>query len=123
MTDAKVLDALAALKAADYADAFRRLRFHKRDLEMLQTHYCALNRTITATQMARTLGSDRFGTAILLYGILAKRVGEQLGLQPETSLFVLATFGWSEGQCEWIMRGQVVDALRTLGWMKRRQRH
>ena len=47
---------------------------------MLQTHYDAPERTLTATQMARALDFSVFGAANLHYGGLAKRVGEQLEL-------------------------------------------
>jgi putative restriction endonuclease len=119
MTDPEVLAALDSLLAADYLSAFTKLHLHKHDLDMLQTHYHAPERTISASQMARALGFRNFGGANLHYGNLAKRVGEQLGIEPETSLFILATFDWPEGECEWIMRQHVADALATLGWVDR----
>jgi hypothetical protein len=119
MTDGKVLATLDALKAQDFASALSALRLFKRDLQMLQTHYHAPARTITATRMAQALGFRKFGAANLHYGTLARRVGEQLRLHPETSLFVLATFDWPERECEWIMRQQVAEALAALGWVAR----
>jgi putative restriction endonuclease len=117
MTNPEVLLALDALQAADFVSALTELNLHKHDLEMLQTHYHAPERTISASQMARALGFKTFGGANLQYGNLAKRVGEKLGFEPETSLFVLATFDWPAGECEWIMRQQVAEALETLGWV------
>jgi hypothetical protein len=116
MTDLQVFKALDALKSADYLPAFRSLRLSKHDLKMLQTHYDAPEQTLTATQMAHALGYERHGTANAHYGRLATRVGEELGLQPELSLNVLATFDWPQGeQCKWIMRHQVAAALERLG--------
>jgi hypothetical protein len=118
MTDLQVFTALDALKSADYLSAFRSLRLSKHDLKMLRTHYDAPEQTLTATQMAHALGYERHGTANAHYGKLATRVGEELGLQPELSLNVLATFDWPQGeQCKWIMRHQVADALEKLGWV------
>ncbi len=122
ITDKKMLAALNSLTAADFAAALEALPLHKRDLEMLQTHYHATERTITATEMAEALGFKRFGAANLHYGTLAQRIGEQLGLQPETSLFVLATFDRPEGEWNWIMRQQVAEALEKLGWVGRQKR-
>src|SRR5262249_34722857 len=117
-----ILSALDALKASDFVSAFDAVGLHKHDRDMLQTHYHSPGRTITASQMARQLAFGGFGAANLHYGALAKRIGKLLGLKPALSLYVLATFDWPEGECDWIMRPQVAEALAMLRWVDSRHR-
>jgi len=119
MADRHPTAKLARLKKADYVNALRSVKLHKRDRELLITNYHAPRRTITAKQMARALGFTHFGAANLNYGGLAKRLGNQLGieLKEDEPLWVLITMDWPEGECEWTLRPQVAAALEALGWV------
>jgi putative restriction endonuclease len=106
-------------KADEYVTAFRSpgvAPYHRR---MLQAHYHAPDRTLTATQMAKAVGYDGFGVANLHYGKLGRIVGTALGWTPlpTTLVGVLAEFEKPEREWHWIMRPAVAAALEQLGWV------
>jgi 5-methylcytosine-specific restriction protein A len=110
---------LAAFTVSDYVSAFQAVPLPHRDRELLVTNYHTPGRTITAKQMAQTLGFSSHGAANLHYGSLAKRVGEHLGVVPEfAALLVLVSMDWPGGECEWTLRPQVAAALEQLGWVQ-----
>jgi putative restriction endonuclease len=118
MSEPDSTDPFAGFSALDYATVLRDLPLYQHDLELLQTHYHAPDRKITATQMAGTLGMGSHGAANLHYGILARRVREGLGKSSEfVELKPLMLFDWPEGECVWTLRPQVAEALESLGWV------
>ncbi|HEV3146557.1 MAG TPA: hypothetical protein VGZ47_21900 [Gemmataceae bacterium] len=117
MTDDDAILFLEHISADAYMDALRKVECSDNELQMLRTHYDAPQRTITATQMALALGYGHFGAANLHYGKLARRIGEQLGVDPETGLYVIVAMEWPKGECEWTMRPQVAEALEALLWL------
>lgn len=88
-------------------------------MRMLQAHYHAPDRTLTATQMAKALGYPKYSAANLHYGKLARLVGEQIGWHPlpDEAIFVLVTFEKPHREWRWIMRPSVAQALEQLGWV------
>lgn len=102
----------------DYIVAFRRLNIAPHQMRMLQVHYYASDRTLTATQMSKAMGYRNFNASNLHYGKLARLVGENLGWNPmpETTLFVLAEFEKPGREWLWLMRPQVAQAMERLEW-------
>ena len=89
--------------------------------ELLQIHYRAPKRKLTARQMAKQAGYESYGVANLLYGRLGRLVGEKLGLKEENChVGVLVEFikPNTEGNSEWIwvMRPELGKALEALSW-------
>lgn len=109
-----------AYKADEYVTAFRRLRITPHHLRMLQAHYYAPDRTLTATQMARAVGYSGFTVANLHYGKLGRMVGIALGWTPlpTTLVGVVSEFKKPEREWHWVMRPAVVAALEQLGWVQ-----
>jgi len=105
--------------AKQYSDAFKRITVSPYHMRMLQAHYHAPDRTVTATQMAKALGYPKYTAANLHYGKLARLVGELIGWQPlpEQAVFVLVTFERPDREWQWIMRPEVAQALEQLGWV------
>ena len=103
----------------DYMTALRRVPVASHQMRMLQAHYHAPNRTLTATQMSKALGYPGYRAANLHYGTLGRLVGEQIGWRPlpEQTVYVLVTFDKPEHEWHWIMRPRVAKALEQLGWV------
>lgn len=108
--------------AERYADAFYEIKESGRlpdsYLKILRAHYFAPDRTVTATQLARAVNYSNYNSSNLHYGKLGRRVGEQLGWQPEQKSGVLVTFEHREGEWHWTMLPQVAQALEQLGWVE-----
>jgi len=118
----------ASPKAQEYIDAFRANLgdIHEGQLKMLQAHYKAPNRMLTATQLADAAGYKKFNSANLQYGLLGEMLNEELCMElPQhengaaIQTFVLAT-GTEEAtsideQWLWIMRPEVAEAIEHLG--------
>lgn len=107
---------------ADYVRAFQLIapELTPKQRAMLQAHYSAPQRCITATQLAHAVGYASMGGANLQYGILARMVREVLDFPTQRGLvhlYALATFIKGE---HWIfvMRPEVARALETLGWVR-----
>lgn len=109
------------LTAKQFLKAFQKLRprlgdYHRK---MLQANYSAPNRTITATQMAHTLGYRGLGAANIHYGKLASMLCGELGYpnpKDHIRLSLLVSFTKPAGWL-WTMRPQVAEALEELGWV------
>jgi len=110
-------------KANDYVRAFRCLIIAPHHWRMLQAHYHAPDRTLTATQMAKAVGYPSFGSANLHYGKLGRIIGEALGWTPlpDPIVGVLAEFEKPKREWNWIMRSTVALALEQLGWVQDEQ--
>ena len=115
----KVLEPKQNFTADEYAAAFRGLTLSPHHLRMLQAHYHAPNRTLTATQMSVALGYSGYRVANLHYGRLGSLVGERLAWMPlpEQTVAVLCTFEKPEHEWHWIMRPSVARAVEKLGWV------
>jgi 5-methylcytosine-specific restriction enzyme A len=107
-------------KSDDYVAAFRRITMAPHHMRMLQAHYHAPDRTLTATQMSMVLGYSTYVAANLHYGKLGRFVGEQIGWKPlpKQTVFVLVTFDKPGHEWHWIMRPAVADAIEQLGWIE-----
>lgn len=107
-------------KSDDYVTAFRRIAVAPHHMRMLQAHYHAPDRTLTATQMSKALGYPTYAAANLHYGKLGRLVGEQIGGRPlpEQNVSVLVTFEKPGREWYWIMRPAVAGALEQLGWVE-----
>ncbi len=112
------------LSAEQYEDAFLAIegRITPAQKAMLQAHYHAPGRAITAAALARAVGYESFHGANLQYGLLARRLRQALGRPaPRFELEVLVTFvaPRAQGNRHWlfVMRAEVAGALEALGWV------
>jgi len=110
--------------ASDFAQALEALRgkITSKQRELLQIHYRADKRKLTARQMAERAGYGSYAAANLHYGRLGRLVGEQLRFKEENChIGVLVEFirPDTEGNSEWIwvMRPGLAKALETLRWL------
>jgi hypothetical protein len=113
--------------AAAFRDALARLAgsIPENYLKMLQAHYAAPARTITATELARAVGYKTYSGANLHYGKLAALLASELSWSSEDFLmlklivdFVLPGEADNE-EILWVMRPELADALTSLGWVHR----
>jgi hypothetical protein len=115
-------------EVAEYVRAFQKIikeGLPDSHFAMLKAHYRAKNRTMTATQLAKAGNYKNWSSANLQYGILGKRVYEQVPTQlipnaDGTFVYtsVLATEGErtkDESQWQWIMKPEVAQAIEQLG--------
>ena len=98
-------------------------------LKMLQAQCRAPDSTITATQLAEQLALKNFAAARLQYGTFARAVAEKLGYAPPENgkgpahWWLALSVGRPgvnytvDGNFEWIMRPELVAALRTMKWV------
>ena len=107
-------------KADDYILAIGKLALAPHHMRMLQAHYHAPDRTLTATQMCKILGYPKHHAANLHYGKLGRLIGERLAWEPlpEQTVFVLVTFDKPGREWYWVMRPPVAEALERLGWVQ-----
>ncbi len=102
-----------------YAVAFRAIgELPDSYKKMLRVHYCAPNRTVTADQLSKAVGYETYNAANLHYGILGRRVGEQLDQPPSKRSGVLVTFEKIANEWHWTMRPEVAHSLEHLGWVE-----
>ncbi|HLC16673.1 MAG TPA: HNH endonuclease [Thermodesulfovibrionia bacterium] len=110
----------------DYISALKQIKITEHHKRMLQIHYDAHNRTLTATQMSTAMGYKNFNASNLQYGRLGKFIGMKLGWKSIDEVTgkvnVLAKFKKSEeSEWLWIMRQEVAEALEKLGWINSNQ--
>lgn len=112
------LDQIERLSAEHYKSALIMLQdeFSETQMSMLRSNYEAPNHTTTATSLARAVGFTSFSASNLHYGRLARRFCEIFHIQPRQNLSVLVIFEKPENEWHWIMRPQLVNAIRDLGW-------
>lgn len=108
--------------AADYKQAFLAIEgqmTHTRR-ELLRKHYRFYRHQMTMSQLSEAMGWKSFSSANAHYGRMAQLVGKQLGFRIEGAYSnALCTFiEPQEPGDHWltIMRPQVAEALRQLGW-------
>jgi hypothetical protein len=88
---------------------------------LLEMHYRAPGRAITARRLAGKVGYASFGAVNLQYGTLARKICDILGLRFEYHVSVVAEFvtpktGWDR-EILWVMRPELARALEELGWV------
>ena len=97
-------------------------------LQMLQAQCRAPECTISAAQLADQLRFKSFAAARLQYGTLARAIADKLGYAPPQR--GKATTRWwltlstgrdghndvGDGHLEWVMRPELVAALRAMKW-------
>lgn len=109
--------------SSTYAGAFEAIRgkVTVNQLLMLQHHYAAPGRCVTARRLAECVGYADWRGVNTQYGALAKRLADQMGLEVDgDNVFLLATFvsdaDVENGETQLVMRPQVAVALERLGW-------
>jgi len=97
-------------------------------LQMLQAQCRASDSAITAVQIANQLALKNSAAASRQYGTLARAVAEKLGYEPPRKAkgpvrwwFALSVArpgaeDTGDGHFEWIMRPELVAALRAMKW-------
>src|SRR6266536_3149827 len=97
-------------------------------LQMLQAQCRAPDSTISAAQLAEQLKFKNFAAARLQYGTLARAVAEKLGYAPPQKgkgpvrwwcALSIGQDGYEDtanGQFKWVMRPELVAALRAMKW-------
>jgi len=111
-------------RADDYRQAFLALESQAQMTEtrrkLLRVHYRFYHHQATMSQIAEAMGWKSFSSANVHYGRLAQLVGEEMGFQVDGAFSsALGTFVAPEEPGDhWliIMRPQVAEALRQLGW-------
>lgn len=88
---------------------------------LLEVHYRAPGRRLTARKLAEKVGYASFGAVNLQYGTLARKICDILGIRLEYHVLVLAKFmtpktGWDR-EVLWIMRPELARALEELRWV------
>lgn len=107
---------ISQLTAEDYSKALTELKLTENQRDMLRIHYAAPAHVITARQLARAMGYDKWYAINSHYGRLGRLVAEQLGLPPGTKLAALCAFHKAAGEeWEFIQRPSLVAALERLG--------
>lgn len=115
-------------EVSEYVHAFQKIleELPESYLAMLKAHYLAIDRTLTATQLANATGIYKdWNTANLHYGLLGKRLHDELLIQLPKRVngsyiytYMLATEGGvslDESQWQWKMRPEVAKAIKQLG--------
>jgi hypothetical protein len=89
---------------------------------MLEMHYRAPGRQLTARKLAEKVGYASFGAVNLQYGTLARKICDILGLRLKYHVLVLAEFvtpktGFDR-EILWVMRPELAKALEELRWVR-----
>ena len=115
------------LTVARYKEALvgSRSKISNKQYSMLQAHYIAPNRTITANELARAVGYSKFSAANSQYGRLGRILCEALGHHP--SRRDDGSYRWWTVQADgvspedgrdfqWVMRPELARAIEELAW-------
>lgn len=102
---------------SDYVEALKRVDISPHHLHMLQAHYNAPHRDITATRLAKRMNYKKYNGVNLHYGKFAAQLGKQLGCRqlPDPRLDILVKFENRNNEWHWIMRPNLAEALEKLG--------
>lgn len=88
---------------------------------MLEAHYRAPGRRLTARKLAEKVGYASFGAVNLQYGTLARKICDILGLRLRYHVLVLAKFVTPKTGLDreilWVMRPELAQALEELQWV------
>jgi hypothetical protein len=112
---------MKAISASRFASALTAIpRPGARELRFLQAHYNAPGRASTATVLADKVGYRGFGGINLVYGKLAKQIGEFIGRRKaHLSLLVEFVRPPTVTNKHWIlvMRPEFAEGLRQARWL------
>jgi predicted HNH restriction endonuclease len=102
-----------------FVNAFRKSgRMTEKQMKILQLHYHAPERTVTANQLATKMKLGHYNDPHAIYGTLGKIVGQALESGHfKKGLGNLVKFEMRHHEWHWIMRKQVAKALEVLGWV------
>jgi hypothetical protein len=106
----------------DFRGAFQRIqsKLSDKQFDMLQKHYHAPDRKITARQMAEAVGYSNFRVANSQYGKVGGLLCDVLGHVPEgPKLSVLVRFDSLHKEWIWEMKEPAAQALGELDWILR----
>ena len=112
---------------ADYVAAFQatEARITPKQRELLLVHHSAQARVTSATRLAEAVGFENYNAVNLQYGLLARQIADQLGIELHDSVvagvlvdFVDPGFAANEHYL-WVLRPNVAQALEDLGWAPR----
>jgi hypothetical protein len=88
---------------------------------MLEAHYRAPKRTVTARSLAANVGYSNYNAVNLQYGTLARKICDILGQRLRYHVLILAEFAVPETGFDrellWIMRPELAQALEELRWV------
>jgi hypothetical protein len=109
---------------ADYVAAFQatEARITPKQRELLLVHHRAQARVTSATRLAEAVGFENYNAVNLQYGLLARQIADQLGIELSESVVagVLVEFvdpGFAANEhFPWVLRPNVAQALEELGW-------
>jgi hypothetical protein len=115
--------------ANDYVQALKAISISDTQRKMLKCHYLAHNRTVTFTELAKSIGKDDHRVANLHYGSLGRVVGDHMGMayvpldndEPQKPFYssALGTAKKYENM-DWqlIMHHELARAIDQLDWFK-----
>ena len=107
-----------------------RVGISPKDLAILRAHCRAPNHMISTTQLAGELGYSNYGAVNMAYGKLAHDVADALHYSPKPNasgdLHWWRTLAYGnddspqteDGHYGWIMRPELVQALKEMNWVK-----
>jgi hypothetical protein len=88
---------------------------------LLEVHYRAPGRRLTARKLAEQVGYASFGAVNLQYGTLARKICDILGLRLRYHVLILAKFVTPKTGLDreilWVMRPELARALEELRWV------
>ena len=106
----------------DFLEYFKSNIPNDMEEKLLLLNFYSPNHTITSTTLAMAMGWKNFNSANLHYGGYAGRVAEEMRFEPPTdeSISFFCEFekpesGKDEGQWQWILRPELVEAVKQLG--------
>ncbi|HCI46389.1 MAG TPA: hypothetical protein DFI00_03755 [Rhodospirillaceae bacterium] len=108
----------------EYKEAIEHISMSSAERLMITSHAISVDRKMTAAELAKAGEYDSYSTANSIYGTLAKKIGNWIGLAAKDSEIrsndVTFTFYLAEGEYNdadnwvWIMHPEVHEALSLL---------
>jgi len=88
--------------------------------KMLIFNYQAKNHNITATELSRKMKFKNYNAANLIYGKLAKIIGDTLKINkmPKELIGIFVDFDKPLKEWHWILKSELVQALEEIKWVK-----
>lgn len=116
--------------AEEVREAFSQVSMNKAQEAMLTAHLASPGHILTATELAQAAGYKDYSVANSQYGMLARRLAEELGYTPSETTNSVTTWTFTlaesadlkapeeavepDGQWRWHLRPEVAEALS--GW-------
>ena len=115
---------MSVITSEEYQEGLKTISLNESQLKMLKTHYNAINRSITYTELARSAGFEDWKTANLQYGKLGRSLGEAVGFKfvdatdrPD-ELFYSSSIGqgnsYTSGDFQLVMHHELAKAIEAL---------